>query len=431
MKQLLYTLFTLIVACSTVSAQELKGEYGSFALTNAEIHTITKGVIQSGTVIIRNGKIDEIYTEPNTPKDCHIINCQGQRIYPGFIDGGTGIALKEVGSVSLTNDRNEVGSFTPHMKALTAVNPNSTHIAINRTSGVLTAVTSPSGGTFPGQAALINLHGYTPDQMYAGWTGLVLNYPRTGKRNRWDQRSEEDIKKDDEKNKKEFNLAWENAQRYLDILSKSTDNNLDYNPEIETIAEVLRGNMTLYLIVNREKEIRAAIEWLNKLEISNVVLVGLSEGWRLADEIAQTGFPAIVGPVLSNPNRAYDPYDAPYANAAKLAEAGVKIALRSDQEENVRNLPFHAGFAAAYGLGHDEAIKAITINSAEILGVADHLGSIEKGKSANLFVCDGDPLEPKTQVTQIFIGGWNIPVSNRQIRLYEEFLERDPGLKGK
>ena len=161
----------------------------------------------------------------------------------------------------------------------------------------------------------------------------------------------------------------------------------------------------------------------------DAVLCGVSEGWRAAKEIAEANVPVITGPVLRNPTRAYDRYDRPYANAGAMQKAGVKVAIRTNEIENVRNLPYHAGFAVTYGMDKKEALKAVTIVPAEIFGVSDMYGSLEKGKVANLFVTDGDPFETKTQVKYVFIDGWNIPLVSRHTQLYEEYLERSPGVK--
>jgi imidazolonepropionase-like amidohydrolase len=174
-------------------------------------------------------------------------------------------------------------------------------------------------------------------------------------------------------------------------------------------------------------DIQSAIKWVQGKSIK-VIFSGVAEGWRVADEIAKAKIPVITGPVQALPTRTSDRYDAAYANAGKLAKAGVKVALRTDEEENVRNLPFHAAFAAAYGLGKEEALKAITINPAEIFGLQDQYGSVEAGKRANLVISTGDPLETSSQILHVFIDGYRIPMSNRHIRLYQEFLERSPGL---
>jgi imidazolonepropionase-like amidohydrolase len=293
---------------------------------------------------------------------------------------------------------------------------------------VTTVLTVPSGGLFPGTAALINLNGYTPDQMYAGFKAVVMTFPNSGRRGRYDRRSDDDIKKANEKSLKDANEIWENAIAYNSM--KKTGAALEFYPEMDQLAKVISKELPLLVQVDAASDIQNALKWLEEKDV-NVILSGVAEGWRVADEIAKSGYPVITGPVQELPTRESDRYDTPYTNAGKMAKAGVKVAIRTDEIENVRNLPFHAAFAAAYGLGKEEAWKAVTINPAEIFGVADKYGSVEKGKVANLIVATGDPFETRAQVMHVFIDGYRIPLSNRHIRFYQEFLERSPGLESK
>ena len=151
--------------------------------------------------------------------------------------------------------------------------------------------------------------------------------------------------------------------------------------------------------------------------LEQVVLSGVAEGWRVADKIAEAGIPCLVGPMLSNPTRQSDRYDKAYANIGLMHKAGVKVAIRTGDSENVRNLPYNAGFAAAYGLGKEEALRAVTITPAEIFGVSDEIGSLEVGKKATLFVADGDPFETKTDIHHVFIDGYMVPMESRHTRL--------------
>lgn len=426
-KNIKYTLvlFLFMMACLAFG-QIPKAETGTFALTNATIETITSGTIQNGTVLIADGKIADVGTNITVPSGATTIDCSGHTIYPGLIDGGTSIGLIEVGSDPRTRDNREIGDIIPHVQALTAVNPSAVALPVTRVNGITTALTMPSGGLFPGTAALINMHGYTPDQMYAGFKGMVLNFPSTGRRGRWDRRSDEDIKKAAEKAVKKLDEVWAKVIQYHKIDSASNGKDQPYYPEMEALLPVARGEMKLLINVNSANDIKSALKWIDEKGV-DAILCGAIEGWRVAEEIAESGVPVITGPVLTNPTRSYDKYDRPYANAGIMQKAGVKVAIRTDDTENVRNLPYHAGFAATYGMGKEEALKAVTIVPAEIFGVADMYGSIEKGKVANLFVTDGDPFETKTQVKYVFIDGWNIPMVSRHTQLYEEYLERSPG----
>ncbi len=432
MKKLIYTLLLAVLNFSFVMAQSPKAEYGNYAITNATVHTVTNGTMENATVLIKDGKISAVGKQVTYGQDFQVIDGTGKHIYPGMIDSGTRLGLSEVGSVSLTQDYNEVGEVIPHMEALTAINPNSALIPVTRVSGVTTALAVPSGGLFPGKAALINLHGYTPQQMHTGFSTPVMNFPASGKRGWWDRRPEEEIKKASEKAMKQLDDIWQKVEQYHRIDSAkaagSTSVELGYYPEMKALLPVYRNEVPLLIEVNKAADIKKAIEWVKDKNI-NVIFTGVNEGYRVGDELAKAKIPVIVGPTLSTPVQDYDRFDKPYANPGILKKAGVKVAIRTMETENVRNLPYNAGFAAAYGMTKEDALKAITIVPAELFNVADELGSIEVGKQATLFISTGDPFETSTDVEQVFIRGWKIPMVSRHTQLYEEFLQRSPGVK--
>ncbi len=423
---LIPALFFVLSVLSQASGQMVaKSEYGTFLLKGGTIHTVTHGTM-AGDILIKDGKIEKI--GKISDRSTKTIDCTGLHIYPGMIDGGTHLGLKEIGSISLTQDYRELGDFIPHMQALTAINPNSVNIPVTRTNGVTTVIAQTSGGLFPGTAALIHLHGYTPHQMYAGFKAVQLNFPSGSRRGRWDKRSQDDIKKEEEKALKKLNEIWDKAVLYahIDSLAKTKNKKLeDYNPQMDALLPVLHREMPLMIEVNKQKDILSALKWIKQKNIK-AILTGVAEGYRCAKKIAKAGIPVITGPVLSIPRRDYERYDVAYKNAGVMQKAGVKVIIRTNETENVRNLPFNAGFAAAYGMGKEEALKAVTIVPAEVFGLADKIGSIDEGKMANIFVSDGDPFEPKTQILHLFINGYKVPIENRQILLYKEFLDRNP-----
>jgi len=259
--------------------------------------------------------------------------------------------------------------------------------------------------------------------MYAGFKAPLLQFPSSGKRGRWDRRSEEDVKKDAKKALTKLNKFWKSAQVYSRL--GATD---AYNPQMAALVPVMKGEMPLLLEVNKKSDILNALEWVNKNEIK-VIMTGMAEGYRVLDSLVKYDIPVITGPILDNPARDSDKYDISYANAGKMQKAGLRVAIRTNETENVRNLPYNAGFAAAYGMGFTEAFRAITQVPADLFGIGDEYGSLEKGKIANLFVTNGDPFETKTQVQHLFIRGWKVPLESRHTLLYDEFLERDPGLQ--
>ncbi len=416
---LVFTFAPIFATAQSNDANKARG--GKFALTNAKIYTVTNGVIENGTIIINNGVIEAVGANIKIPADAEVFDYQGKEIYPGMIDSGTQLGLKEIGSISEAQDFREFGDVTPQMQALTAVNPNSVAIPVTRISGVTTTLTMPDGGVLPGTAATINLFGYTPDQMYAGSKGVVMNFPSAQRRRR---QTEEQAEKARANALKTVDEAWDKAEVYAKI-QNSPD--ARYYPEMEALAEVVNGDMLLYIEVNAAKDILSALDWVKERGYKKVVFTGVSEGWRVADKLAKAGIPVIAGPVQAIPTRQSDAYDAAYANPGIMQKAGVKVALKTGDTENSRNLPYHAGFAAAYGMGREEALKAITINAAEIMGVGNEIGSIEVGKKANLFVSTGDPFETSTQILNVFIDGYLVPMTSRQTELYDEFLHRVPG----
>ena len=421
-----------ILLASTITAmygqQVKKAETGTFLLKNGTLHTVTHGTF-TGDLLIKNGKIAEI-DQTISEAGATLIDCTGKHIYPGLIDGGCQLGLAEIGSISLTKDFQEHGNFIPQMKALTAVNPNSVSIPVTRVNGVTTVFTKPEGGTFPGTGAVIDLFGYTPEQMSCGAERVVMQFPSTGRRGRWDRRKDSDIKTEAENALKKINELWDDILNYHRIDSTATAQKATWNrnnPAMDAMLPIVRREQPLFIEANAKDDIEAALDWINSKNIK-AVLMGVAEGWRIADKIAAAGIPVITGPVLSLPRRDNDRYDAAYTNPAKLSQAGVKVAIRANGAENTRNLPFNAGFAAAYGMGREEALKAVTLNTAEIFGIDKLYGSLDKGKIANLFITDGDPFETKTQIEKLFIRGWNVPLESRHTLLNDEFLYRSPGL---
>jgi len=422
----------LLVLFVTAGAQAQiteKAEYGKFAITNATIHTVSNGVIENGIILIDGTTITFVGRNAKITPDYERIDASGQHVYPGFMDAGTQLGLQEIGAVAVTNDQAELGEFNPHVRAFTAVNPSSVSIPVTRLNGVTHVISMPVSGRMSGKATLMDLYGYTPDSMAVQPNaGLHLNWPSAQKGGWWDDRDEEKVKKEYQKNIKELNDFWCKAEFYDKMMSAYQDNpddkeQPDMDKKMQAMREVVNGKIPVIISVDAKQDILNAIEWTKEHPEARFILAGVQEGWRVADEIAEAGLPCLVS-TLYTPERDYDNYQRPYQNPGKLHAAGVKVAIATGDVENVRNAPYHTGYAATYGLGKEEALKAITINPAEIFGVADKLGSIEEGKQANLFIADGDPFEPMTHINQVFIRGYKIPMVSRHTQLYKEYLDR-------
>ncbi|SMO68652.1 Imidazolonepropionase [Fodinibius sediminis] len=406
-----------------------KAEFGKFAITNVTVHTVIDGVIEGGVVLINGEEIEFVGRNARITSDYQHIDASGKHVYPGFMDAGTQLGLQEIGAVQVTRDQAELGEFNPHVRAFTAINPSSVSIPVTRVNGVTHVVSMPVSGRLSGKATLIDLYGYTPDSMAISPNAAMhLNWPTAMKRGPHDQRSDKEVEEAYQKNIKQLNDLWERAVFYNEMMESYQEGSGDQErPEVqkklEAMREVISGNIPVIISVDQKKDILNAIAWTEKHPKTHFILAGVQEGWRVADEIAEADLPCLVS-TLYTPERDYDNYQRPYQNPAMLHKAGVKVAIATGEIENVRNAPYHAGYAATYGLGREEALKAITLNPAEIFGVDDKLGSIAKGKQANLFISDGDPFEPMTQIEQVFIRGYKIPMVSRHSQLYEEYLNR-------
>lgn len=421
----------LLVMMVTIGQAQIteKAEFGKFAITNATIHTVSDGTIENGIVLINGEKIEFVGKNAKITSDYERINAAGKHLYPGFMDAGTQLGLQEIGAVAVTKDQAELGEFNPHVRAFTAINPSSVSIPVTRVNGVTHVISMPVSGRLSGKATLVDLYGYSPDSMAVSPNAaLHLNWPTAQKGSPQDQRSEEEVEKAYKKNMAELNDFWDQSVFYNKMMTSYKEDTAnkktpDTDKKLEAMREVVSGKMPVIISVDRKKDILNALAWIEKHPEAHFILAGVQEGWRVADEIAESGLACLVS-TLYTPERTYDNYQRPYQNPAKLHEAGVKVAIATGEIENVRNAPYHAGYAATYGMGKEEAMKAITLHAAEIFGVADELGSIEKGKQANLFISDGDPFEPTTDIEQVFIRGYKIPMESRHSQLYEEYFDR-------
>jgi imidazolonepropionase-like amidohydrolase len=432
-KTLKKSVFAVLAVFLTVSAYAQipeKAEFGKFALTGGTVHTVTNGTIENGIVLIDGNKISFVGENARITADYTVIDVTGKHIFPGLIDAGTSLGLVEISAVPVTVDNAEIGDLNPHMRAFTAINPNSATIPVTRVEGVTTVVSNPASGVISGKSTMINLYGYSPDSMAVkADAGLFVNWPSSRRRGGWDQRTDEEIEKQYKEATTSMDKYLEDVRFYKKTMEAYGANNTlpkpDRNIPLEAMIPVVNGELPIIVSVDREEDILKAIEWTKTQPDLKFIFSSVAEGWRVAEELAASNIPVLVGPVLRLPTRDHDHYESAYRNPGIMHAAGVKVAIRSGDTENVRNLPFNAGYAATYGMGREDALKAITITPAEIFGVADKIGSIEEGKMANIVIANGDILEAMTQVEHVFINGFKVPNVSRHTQLFQEFLERD------
>ncbi len=403
------------------------GSDDSFLLRGATIHPVSGPEIANGAVLVRDGKIAEIGTRI-AAKGVRVIDAKGLHVYPGLIDSGTQLGLAEVSSVRETVDTVEIGDFNPQLRAIIAVNPASEHIPVTRANGITTAITMPAGGMICGQAALIHLDGWTWEEMavrtpvFMGLQFPVIQTPSSRSSSRQPRTPFPEAKRDYERRLQQLREFFEQARRYQRAKAAAGPR-FETDLKLEAMLPVLEGKLPVVARAVRERTIREAIAFAEREKI-RLVLAEAREAWKVAAELKAKNIPAILGPTLDLPLHEDDPYDKAYTLPAELHKAGVKFAFASFSNSFARNLPYQAAMAVAFGLPREEAVKAITLYPAEIWGVGDEIGSIDKGKWADLIVTDGDPLETRTQIKQMFIKGKVVDLDNKHRRLYEKYMKR-------
>jgi imidazolonepropionase-like amidohydrolase len=397
---------------------------GPILLRNVTLHNPGKAPIVADIRIVK-GKIDAVGRDLDED-GATVLNSKTLHVFPGLIDAGTQVGLTEIGSAKETQDFSEGGDFQPDLRAAVAVNPESELIPVTRANGVLSVVVRPIGGVVGGQAGLINLSGWVPKEMVVvEQLALHIEFPSESPVFRNDPSvagiGRAVAKKQREEKIRKLKDLFAEAKRYSE--SRKANPDLPIVPRLEAMLPYVRGEKPVIVSAERKPEILDALKLADEVKFK-MILSGATDAWKVTDELKKADVPVIVGPVMSLPVERDDPYDAPYANAGKLYRAGVKFCIRSTGSSNARNLPYEAAMAVSYGLPADEALKAVTLYPAQILGVADQLGSVDTGKRANLVITNGDLLQPSTQVLGLFVDGKPLEPTSKHTRLYEKYRER-------
>jgi len=410
-----------------------------YAIRGAKVYTLTGPPLENGTVVIRDGKIAAVGASVDVPAGAEVIDAKGLEVYPGIFDAISDLGLTEVGAVPATVDTTDVGSYNPQLVAMTAVHPASELIPVARANGITHAVAAPLGGggffggggaVIPGQASAINLAGWTVEEMLIRRSvAMVLNWPTMETRT-FDfatfsvkQRPFTEVKQEYDKKISELTDWIERARHYAQAMDKGASANYDRDLKLEALAPVVQGQLPLLVVANGKREIRNAVEFCEKQKLK-MILGGGAQSYKVKDVLAAKHIPVILGPTQSLPEEEDAPYDQSYATPGQLHAAGIKIAFASFDASRARRLPYQAANAVAYGLPYDEALKALTLYPAQILGLADQLGTIEPGKMADLIVTNGDPLAIPTEVRDLFINGELTSTDNKHLRLYEKYRAR-------
>lgn len=394
------------------------------ALVNGIIHPTTSSKIINGQILFDLGKITEIGQNITIPENAEMIDVNGKHVYPGLIESYSQLGLSEVGAVKATRDMSEMGDLNPNIKAEIAVNAESELIPVTRSNGVAMAVTRPSRGLISGKSTLLMLDGWTWEEMtYKSSLSLIVNWPSMRvSTSPYIRQSQNEQKKHSQKSIQTLYTFMDDAKAYLKAKSVNGSKQ-KFDARLEAMIPVLKGELPVWIHAIELLQIESAIGWADKYNL-DIVIVGGTDAPLAAHLIKPRNIPVIAVPIFTMPKRRDSDFDEPFSLPAKLYQAGIKFCIATGTSANARNLPDHAAKAVSYGLPADEALKAITLYPAKIMGVANTLGSLETGKDATLMITDGDPLEITTQVEKLYIQGRAIDLNNKHLFMYNKYQTR-------
>lgn len=396
----------------------------SVLIKNATVHTVIQGVLTNTDVLIENGKISALGPQlsTNTTASTQVVDASGKHLYPGLIALDTSLGLVEIEMVRPTVDNAEVGDVNPQISAASAYNPDSELLPTIRYNGITHAQIVPSGNGLAGQSVVVDLDAWTIEDALQPSEGQFHFYWPQIKRMPEDEKEKA---KAIEKNQQAIDkliIAFEDGYRYfLSQNAQDTDNSP--NLRWQAMLPLYQGKATLFAHVDSVNHIEQVIALTKKYQFK-LVIVGGYDAWRLASSLREVNASVIYPHTLSLPKRKDEPVDLPFKIPSLLANAGIPYALGFSSDWNSRNLPYAAGYSAAYGVTPEQALKSVTLDAAKLLGISD-LGAIAVGYQGSVVLSDGDILDPmSSKIESIWIEGRQIDLNNRHQQLYQKYLKR-------
>mgnify|MGYP001167447901 FL=1 len=405
----------------------------SILLLGGIAHLGTGDVIEGAAIGLRNGNIEFVGRERDADPGRYrrVIDVSGRHIYPGFIAANTTLGLQEIEAVRATRDYSEVGTYTPHVRSLIAYNTDSEVTPTVRTNGVLLGQPTPRGGIITGSSCVVQFDAWNwEDAAIRQVDGIHVHWPTSYHRHRDHGTLDVVRSKTYDQTIQEITHFFDESVAYAESHPHPLEGDLRTARDVrlEAMRPLFEGRVNLYVHVDDAKGIADVVHFKREYGIQNVVVVGGTEAYLVADLLRENGTSVLLNRTHALPRLPEDDVDLAFRLPKLLEDEGVLYGIQCGgrmEHMNTRNLPFYAGTAAAYGLTYEQAVRAISLNVAQILGIEQHWGSIETGKSATLFVSDGDALDMRSnRVSLAFIQGREIDLDQRQRQLYRKYQEK-------
>ena len=427
-------IFTLFLFSLGISNDQIPGEDQKrpIILKGGILHTVSTDIFEGYDILFSKGKIVRIEKNIMASPETDVYDVFGKHIIPGYIAPITRIGLVEIGLVKQTRDFAERGSFNPNVKANVSYNPDSDLIPITRSNGVLVVNSVPAGGRISGQSSVMMLDGWTweqatlkhPSGLHINWPSMRINYGANVKKSEKQQKEEIQISiRDLDHMVRDVRAYFQRIKQRSRIAGERQKSDLRLESMIPFVVEKKK----IFIHANEARQIKSAVEWAKKNDLK-IIIVGGSDSWRLTDLLVKNNIPVVIDQVEKIPTRRFEPIHLPYKLPFLLKQAGVQFCLNTiigyPHDGNVRNLPNEAMRAAAYGLDISEALRSITLSTAEILEVDDMIGSLDIGKDATFFISETPPMEMNPKILMAFIQGKEVDLNNHQKMLYKKYQEK-------
>ena len=421
-------IFLLCITLSFAQQTPAPVQTKDFAIVGATAHIGDGTVIENSIIVVSDGKITTIGPEASTPltkQAMDIIDAKGKHVYPGFIVANGTLGLVEVDAVKASVDLSELGTYNPHIRSIIAYNTESKVIESMRPNGVLLGQVVPRGGRISGTSSVVQYDAWNwEDAAIKMDNGIHINWPSSFTRGRWWLGEDAGLKP----NKKYNEQVKELSDYFTESKSYNKGDKTESHLPFEAMSGLFDGSKRLYINVDDEKGITDAVNFAKAQSVSNITIVGAYQAGNVTSFLKENNVSVFLRRIHTRPELEDDDYDLPYKLAKKLMDAGILVALEpSGQMErmNSRNLPFYAGTTVAHGLTKAQALQLITENPAKILGIDNAYGTLEIGKSATLFISEGDALDMRTNIlTHAFIDGRNLSLETHQTELWKRYSEK-------